>query len=222
MNIDLSKLKFDAKGLIPTIIQDIKTEAVLMLAYMNKDSLEKTVETGYTWFWSRSRQELWNKGASSGNTQKVMSIYYDCDGDTLLIKVEQKGVACHEGNYSCFSYPLWNSAIGKNLPVKTDIQLPSVLSELYAVIQDKKVHGGEKSYTKYLFMSGQDKILKKVGEEAAETIIASKNNSNQEVIYEMSDLWYHCLVLLAYHDITPGEMLSELGGRRNKENNSKY
>ncbi|MDD4320359.1 MAG: bifunctional phosphoribosyl-AMP cyclohydrolase/phosphoribosyl-ATP diphosphatase HisIE [Acidaminococcaceae bacterium] len=222
MNIDLCKLKFDAKGLIPAIIQDIKTDAVLMLAYMNGESLAKTVETGYTWFWSRSRQELWNKGASSGNTQKVMSIHYDCDGDTLLVKVEQKGVACHEGNYSCFSYPLWNSAIGKNLPVKTDTQLPSVLSELYAVIQDKKVHGGEKSYTKYLFMSGQDKILKKVGEEATETIIASKNNSNQEVIYEMSDLWYHCLVLLAYHDITPGEMLSELGGRRSKENNSKY
>ena len=95
MNIDLCKLKFDAKGLIPAIIQDIKTDAVLMLAYMNRESLAKTVETGYTWFWSRSRQELWNKGASSGNTQKVMSIHYDCDGDTLLVKVEQKGVACH-------------------------------------------------------------------------------------------------------------------------------
>ncbi len=222
MNIDISKLKFDDKGLIPAIVQDVKTEAVLMLAYMNKESLEKTVATGYTWFWSRSRQELWNKGQSSGNTQKVMSIHYDCDGDTLLVKVEQKGVACHEGNYSCFSYPLWNCVLGKNLPVKTDTELPGVLAELYAVIQDKKIHGGEKSYTKYLFMSGQDKILKKVGEEATETIIASKNNSNQEVIYEMSDLWYHCLVLLAYHDITPNEMLSELGGRRGKENNSKY
>jgi phosphoribosyl-AMP cyclohydrolase / phosphoribosyl-ATP pyrophosphohydrolase len=222
MKIDFRKLKFDDKGLIPAIVQDVKTDTVLMLAYMNGESLARTAETGYTWFWSRSRQELWNKGATSGNTQKVISITYDCDGDTLLVKVDQKGVACHEGNYSCFSYPLWNSAAGKNLPVTTDSKLPGVLFELYNVIQDKKINGGEKSYTKYLFMSGQDKILKKVGEEAAETIIASKNNSNQEVIYEMSDLWYHCLVLLAYHNITPGEMLSELGGRRGKENNSKY
>jgi len=222
MKIDFGKLKFDDKGLIPAIVQDVKTDTVLMLAYMNGESLARTAETGYTWFWSRSRQELWNKGATSGNTQKVISITYDCDGDTLLVKVDQKGVACHEGNYSCFNYPLWNSAAGKNLPVTTDSKLPGVLFELYNVIQDKKINGGEKSYTKYLFMSGQDKILKKVGEEAAETIIASKNNSNKEVIYEMSDLWYHCLVLLAYHNITPGEMLSELGGRRSKENNSKY
>ncbi len=221
MKIDVSKLKFDEKGLIPAIIQDAKTEAVLMLAYMNGESLARTVETGYTWFWSRSRQELWNKGATSGHVQKVMSITYDCDGDTLLVKVEQTGAACHTGNYSCFSYPLWNSGSGENLPV-ADKQLPTILSDLYKVIQEKKVNGGEKSYTKYLFMSGQDKILKKVGEECAETIIASKNNSQEEVVYEMSDLWYHCLVLLAYHNITPGQMLAELGGRRSKENNSKY
>lgn len=221
MNIDVSKLKFDEKGLIPAIVQDVKTDAVLMLAYMNGTSLARTVETGYTWFWSRSRQELWNKGATSGNTQKVMSITYDCDGDTLLIKVEQKGNACHTGNYSCFSYPLWNSGSGENLPV-ADNRLPTILSDLYAVIQRKRLSGGEKSYTKYLFTSGQDKILKKVGEESAETIIASKNNSKDEVIYEMSDLWYHCLVLLAYHNITPNEMLAELGSRRSKENNSKY
>ena len=222
MKIDFSKLKFDDKGLIPAIVQDVKTDAVLMLAYMNGESLARTTETGYTWFWSRSRQELWNKGATSGNTQKVINITYDCDGDTLLVKVEQKGVACHKGDYSCFNYPLWNSVGGQNLPVASDTKLPGVLFELYDVIQNKKLHGGEKSYTKYLFMSGQDKILKKVGEEAAETIIASKNNNNEEVIYEMSDLWYHCLVLLAYHNITPGQMLAELGGRRSKENNSKY
>ena len=219
MKIDISKVKFDDKGLIPAIVQDARTDAVLMLAYMNGESLARTVETGYTWFWSRSRQELWNKGATSGNVQKVQSIAYDCDGDTLLVKVEQKGNACHLGNYSCFSFPLWNAAEGKNLPTKT---LPGILTELYEVIQNKKINGGEKSYTRYLFMSGQDKILKKVGEEAAETIIASKNNSSEEVIYEMSDLWYHCLVLLAYHNITPGQMLAELGGRRSKENNSKY
>ena len=221
MKIDVSKLKFDEKGLIPAIVQDVKTDAVLMLAYMNGESLARTVETGYTWFWSRSRQELWNKGATSGNVQKVLSIVYDCDGDSLLIKVEQTGVACRTGNYSCFSYPLWNSASGESLPV-ADNKLPTVLSDLYRVIQDKREHGGPKSYTKYLFMSGQDKILKKVGEECAETIIASKNNNQAEVVYEMSDLWYHCLVLLAYHNITPGQMLAELGGRRSKENNSKY
>ena len=222
MKIDFANLKFDEKGLIPAIIQDVKTNAVLMLAYMNEESLARTVETGYTWFWSRSRQEFWNKGATSGHMQKVLSITYDCDGDTLLLKVEQTGNACHTGSYSCFSYPLWNSGEGKNLPVVGEANLPSVLSELYAVIQEKKEHGGEKSYTRYLFMSGQDKILKKVGEESAETIIASKNNNSKEVVYEMSDLWYHCLVLLAYHNIAPGELLAELGGRRKQENNSKY
>jgi len=222
MRIDFANVKFDEKGLIPAIVQDVKTNAVLMLAYMNEESLARTVESGYTWFWSRSRQELWNKGATSGHMQKVLSITYDCDGDTLLLKVEQTGNACHTGSYSCFSYPLWNSGEGKNLPVVGEENLPSVLSELYAVIQDKKEHGGEKSYTKYLFMSGQDKILKKVGEESAETIIASKNNDSKEVVYEMSDLWYHCLVLLAYHNILPGELLAELGGRRKQENNSKY
>ncbi|MPM49187.1 Histidine biosynthesis bifunctional protein HisIE [bioreactor metagenome] len=222
MRIDFANVKFDEKGLIPAIVQDVKTNAVLMLAYMNEESLARTVESGYTWFWSRSRQELWNKGATSGHMQKVLSITYDCDGDTLLLKVEQTGNACHTGSYSCFSYPLWNSGEGKNLPVVGEENLPSVLSELYAVIQDKKEHGGEKSYTKYLFMSGQDKILKKVGEESAETIIASKNNDSKEVVYEMSDLWYHCLVLLAYHNISPGELLAELGGRRKQENNSKY
>lgn len=222
MRIDFANLKFDEKGLIPAIVQDVKTNAVLMLAYMNEESLARTVETGYTWFWSRSRQELWNKGATSGHMQKVLSITYDCDGDTLLLKVEQTGNACHTGSYSCFSYPLWNDGEGKNLPVVGEANLPSVLSELYAVIQDKKEHGGDKSYTKYLFMSGQDKILKKVGEESAETIIASKNNDSKEIVYEMSDLWYHCLVLLAYHNIQPGDLLAELGGRRKKENNSKY
>ena len=222
MKIDFANLKFDEKGLIPAIVQDAKTNAVLMLAYMNEESLARTVESGYTWFWSRSRQELWNKGATSGHMQKVLSITYDCDGDTLLLKVEQTGNACHTGSYSCFNYPLWNSGEGKNLPVIGEENLPSVLSELYAVIQDKKEHGGEKSYTKYLFMSGQDKILKKVGEETAETIIASKNNNSKEVVYEMSDLWCHCLVLLAYHNISPGALLAGLGGRRKQENNSKY
>lgn len=219
MQVDISKIKFDEKGLIPTVVQDVNTGKVLMLAYMNAVSLQRTMETGYTWFWSRSRQELWNKGATSGNVQQVLDIKYDCDGDSLLVQVKQKGVACHTGEYSCFHNILWRE---NNLPVIEQSQTVAILNELYKVIQEKRVHGGEKSYTKYLFTAGQDKILKKVGEEAAETIIASKNNSNSEVLYEMSDLWYHCLVLLAYHNIYPSELLAELSSRRKKENNSKY
>lgn len=219
MQADFTKLKFDDQGLVPAVVQDADTGKVLMLAYMNELSLQRTVETGYTWFWSRSRQELWNKGATSGNVQKVVDIKYDCDGDSLLVQVKQTGVACHTGEYSCFHNILWRE---NNLPAVNGQITAAILSELYDVIQQKRIHGGEKSYTKYLFTSGQDKILKKVGEEAAETIIASKNNNNGEVVYEMSDLWYHCLVLLAYHNISPSELLTELGSRRKKENNSKY
>ncbi len=219
MQADFTKIKFDEKGLVPAVVQDADTGKVLMLAYMNEVSLQRTVETGYTWFWSRSRQELWNKGATSGNVQKVVDIKYDCDGDSLLVQVKQTGVACHTGEYSCFHNILWRE---NNLPAVDGLVTSAILSELYNVIQEKRVHGGEKSYTKYLFVSGQDKILKKVGEEAAETIIASKNNSSGEVVYEMSDLWYHCLVLLAYHNISPSELLAELSSRRKKENNSKY
>lgn len=219
MQVDFTKIKFDEKGLVPAVIQDATTGKVLMLAYMNSVSLQRTVETGYTWFWSRSRQELWNKGATSGNVQKVVDIKYDCDGDSLLLQVKQTGSACHTGEYSCFHNILWRE---NNLPAVNGQITSAILNELYDVIQQKRIHGGEKSYTKYLFTSGQDKILKKVGEEAAETIIASKNNNNGEVVYEMSDLWYHCLVLLAYHNISPSELLAELGLRRKKENNSKY
>lgn len=219
MQVDFTKIKFDEKSLVPAVIQDATTGKVLMLAYMNAVSLQRTVETGYTWFWSRSRQELWNKGATSGNVQKVVDIKYDCDGDSLLLQVKQTGSACHTGEYSCFHNILWRE---NNLPAVNGQITSAILNELYDVIQQKRIHGGEKSYTKYLFTSGQDKILKKVGEEAAETIIASKNNNNGEVVYEMSDLWYHCLVLLAYHNISPSELLAELGLRRKKENNSKY
>lgn len=219
MQVDFTKIKFDEKGLVPAVIQDATTGKVLMLAYMNAVSLQRTVETGYTWFWSRSRQELWNKGATSGNVQKVVDIKYDCDGDSLLLQVKQTGAACHTGEYSCFHNILWRE---NNLPAVNGQITSAILNELYDVIQQKRIHGGEKSYTKYLFTSGQDKILKKVGEEAAETIIASKNSNNVEVVYEMSDLWYHCLVLLAYHNILPSELLAELGSRRKKENNSKY
>ncbi len=216
MKIDISKLKFDDRGLIPAIVQDVKTDKVLMLAYMNGTSLARTVETGYTWFWSRSRQELWNKGATSGHTQKVYSITYDCDGDALLVKVEQKGAACHTGNYSCFFNPLWNSASGESLPVAEN-KLPMVISDLYNSIVTMRGVTASKSYTHLLFESGQDNILKKLAEKTAATMLASKNSDQDDVVYEMSDLWYHCLVLLAFHGITPGRMLAELGGMKNRD-----
>lgn len=210
MKIDFSKLKFDEKGLIPAIVQDVKTDKVLMLAYMNRESLQRTVETGYTWFWSRSRQELWNKGATSGHFQKVMSITYDCDGDTLLVKAEQTGAACHTGHYSCFFNPLWNSASGESLPMKQQ-ELPQVIDELYRQIQ---IYKKQQSAKKLLPAGTQDGLLTKLGENTTKTILASKNDDGDGVVYEMGDLWYHCLVLLAYHNITPGEMLMEMAGRK--------
>lgn len=216
--IDIDKVKFDEQGLVPAVIQEINNDQVLMLAYMNKESLKKTLSTGYTWFFSRSRQELWNKGETSGNKQKVEEIFYDCDGDTLLVRVHQTGCACHTGTYTCFSGRRLGSSNKEIAVVREKEQhsasLTKVLNELYAVIQDRKIHPVEGSYTNYLLRHGQDKILKKLGEEAVETIIASKNNDKKEILYEMGDLWYHCLVALAYHNIAPEELLGELLGRR--------
>lgn len=215
MNIE--NLQYDAQGLIPAIIQDNTSGQVLMLAYMNKESLTKTVETGLTWFYSRSRQSLWQKGETSGHIQQVKDIRYDCDADTLLIKVDQTGAACHEGTSSCFSRLLGSEARDSSQlfdPAKVYGSAATVLGQLYHIISDRKAHPQEGSYTTYLFEKGQDKILKKVGEEAAETLIASKNNSTEELLYEMADLWYHCLVLLAYHNVTPTQLLEELQKRR--------
>lgn len=208
----IEAIQFDQRGLVPAIIQDVKTHSVLMLAYMNKESLEKTLETGMTWFYSRSRNQLWHKGETSGHVQKVKSIHYDCDADALLVQVEQTGPACHEGTYSCFSRRLDKNK--PDNPPAVERAAAVVLQELYEVIVDRKTNRKEGSYTNYLFDKGQDKILKKIGEEAAETIIASKNQSKGETLYEMADLWYHCLVLLGYHNITPAELLEELQGRR--------
>lgn len=217
MSVDISKVHFDEKGLVPAIVQE-ESGQVLMLAYMNKESLEKTIETGLTWFYSRSRQRLWQKGEESGNIQQVKEISYDCDGDTLLVRVHQRGVACHTGAYSCFSgrrlHPETNEKSIAVVPPEKQQSLAIVLNELYDVIQDRRVNPVEGSYTNYLFDKGQDKILKKVGEEAVETVIASKNNVRKEILYEMGDLWYHCLVLLAYHGISPEELFAELMSRR--------
>lgn len=194
-------IKFDNNGLIPAIIQDCNSGEVLMLAYMNEESYKKTIDTGYTWFYSRSRKELWNKGASSGNIQKTKELSYDCDGDTLLIKVEQKGPACHTGKRSCF--------FNKVTPVK-NLTMGEALFTLDDILKDRKKNLVEGSYTAYLYKEGLDKILKKVGEECAEVIIAAKNSDKSELIYEVSDLLYHLLVLLNEQEIRLEEIKDEL------------
>ena len=217
MNVDLSMIQFDAHGLVPVVVQE-ENNQVLMLAYMNREALEKTIETGAAWYYSRSRKKLWKKGETSGNVQRVQELSYDCDGDTLLLRVKQTGVACHTGSYSCFSgRKLYHASENSIVPVdaKDDMPLAEILSDLYQVIQSRRLHPVEGSYTNYLFDKGQDKILKKLGEETAETIIASKNNIREDVLYEMGDLWYHCLVLLAYHNMTPEDLLEELKRRHN-------
>ncbi len=215
MNVDLSMIQFDAHGLVPVVVQE-ENNQVLMLAYMNREALEKTIETGAAWYYSRSRKKLWKKGETSGNVQRVQELSYDCDGDTLLLRVKQTGVACHTGSYSCFSgRTLYHASENSIVPVdaKDDMPLAEILYDLYQVIQSRRLHPVEGSYTNYLFDKGQDKILKKLGEETAETIIASKNNIREDVLYEMGDLWYHCLVLLAYHNMTPEDLLEELKRR---------
>lgn len=217
--MNLEGIRFDAQGLVPAIVQDAETGVVLTLAYMNQEALEKTISSGLTWFYSRSRKQLWQKGETSGNVQRVLEIWQDCDADAILVKVKPAGAACHEGTYSCFSRRL-----GEDRPDQPKLFDPSqvygggspatILQDLYGVIKDRRENPKEGSYTCYLFNKGQDKILKKVGEEAAETIIASKNDDKKEITYEMADLWYHCLVLLAWHGITPTELMAELSGRK--------
>lgn len=202
--MDLSKLKYDKKGLIPAIIQDSDSSAVLMMAYMNEESLKKTLETNTTWFYSRSRQKLWNKGETSGNFQNVVSIDFDCDEDTLLVKVIPQGPSCHTGEYSCFY---------RNISGKHAIQSENMLQTLYKIVKDRKETPKEGSYTQYLFDKGVDKILKKVGEESAETIIAAKNQSKEELIYETSDLLYHLMVLLVNQGVKLDDIMEELKKR---------
>lgn len=203
------EIKYDEKGLVPAIIQDSANNEVLMMAYMNEESLNKTIASGYTWFYSRSRQQLWMKGESSGNTQKVEQILYDCDEDTLLIKVKPAGPACHTGNYSCFYRDLQGSEIDTAIPFQINI-----LRELYQVILSRQQEMPEGSYTSYLFQEGIDKILKKVGEESAEVIIAAKNREKSEVVYETADLIYHLLVMMVEQGVGVGDVLAELRSRR--------
>lgn len=202
--MDISKIKFDEKGLVPVIAQDVNTKKVLMLAYMNKDSIERTLDERVAVYYSRSRGELWKKGESSGNIQKLRAMSYDCDGDTILLIVEQIGVACHTGEYSCFF----------NEVVKVEGDKGDTLGGLYNLLKERKTNPVEGSYSNYLFEKGIDKILKKVGEESAEVIIASKNKDKEEMIYEISDLVYHTLVLMVEEGVEIEDIKRELEKRK--------
>ena len=201
LNID--ELKFDEKGLIPAIVKDAVSGRVLTLAYMNKESLKISMEKGLTCFWSRSRQELWLKGETSGNYQHIVSIIADCDKDALLVSVEPDGPACHKGTFSCFENPLWQSED------KQDFSLETLMQMLVGRKKEKK----EGSYTTYLFEKGLDKILKKVGEESTEVIIAAKAQDKKETVYEIADLTYHIMVLMIEAGITLEDIHRELASR---------
>lgn len=214
-------IRWDAAGLVPAIVQDADTRQVLMMAYMNRESLRLTIESGETWFWSRSRQELWHKGGTSGNTQAVVSIDYDCDGDTLLVQVKPNGPACHTGKTSCFHNEITlqgqaNLPGGKSGPSSAASDRFAVLGELEAIIAQREAERPEGAYTTYLFDKGVDKILKKVGEETAETIIAAKNKDNAELKLEVSDLIYHLLVLLQERKLPLDDIMDELSRRHER------
>jgi len=203
-------IRFDEKGLVPAIVQDADTKEVLTLAYMNQESLTKTLETGETWFYSRSRQELWHKGATSGNTQSVVSVKYDCDQDAVLVLVNPKGPACHTGAVSCFSEGVVTERETTNL---ADYQ---ILQSLEKLIIEREVERPEGAYTTYLFEKGVDKILKKVGEEASEVIIAAKNRDQEELKWEAADLLYHLQVLLVEQGLPFKEVLKTLEERHKR------
>lgn len=202
--MQLEELKFDEKGLIPAIVTDVETGAVLTLAYMNRESLKISIEEGKTCFWSRSRQQLWRKGETSGNYQHIVSITADCDGDALNVAVRKDGPACHTGAESCFHNLIFRN--GKEAE-------PFSLNTLYALLEGRKKELPEGSYTTYLFQKGLDKILKKVGEESTEVIIAGKAEDKKETIYEISDLCYHVLVLMVEMGIPLEEVRKELASR---------
>lgn len=209
--MNLEQLKFDANGLIPAVVQDAATREVLTVAYMNEESLGKSLETRETWFYSRSRKELWHKGATSGNTQRIVEIKYDCDGDALVVLVEPAGPACHTGAVSCFSENLLNSETADASASLNDF---SVMLELEKTIRDRERDMPEGAYTTYLFEKGVDKILKKVGEEAAEVIISAKNRDPEELKWEAADLLYHLMVLLQEQKLPLKNVLEVLDKRK--------
>ena len=199
-------VKFDANGLVAAVVQDAQSKEVLTVAYMNEESLAKTIETGETWFYSRSRQELWHKGATSGNTQKVVSIKADCDQDALVVEVVPAGPACHNGTVSCFTETVFESSEERPGSV-------GILPQLVEVIKQREIDMPEGAYTTYLFDKGIDKICKKVGEEATEVVIGAKNRDREEVKWESADLLYHLLVLLQEQKVNVYEVLDVLQKR---------
>lgn len=204
--IKWSEFKLNSDGLIPVVVQDYKTDEVLMVAYMNEEAFQSTLHTGKMTYWSRSRQELWLKGATSGHFQYVKSLTLDCDNDTILAKVAQTGAACHTGNKTCFFQSLMKKEYNDANPLR-------VFQDVYDVIMDRKLHPKEGSYTNYLFDKGIDKILKKVGEECTEIVIAAKNPDKDEIKYEISDFLYHVMVLMAEKGVTWEEITRELARR---------
>lgn len=203
-------VRFDERGLVPAIIQDAASGELLMLAYMNRESLEATIATGETHFWSRSRNELWHKGATSGHVQKVVSMTLDCDGDAVLVRVGQTGVACHTGEYSCFHNPLLGGEAGGS-PTPS---LGEVLGALARVVHQRNLDRPEGSYTTKLLAGGLDRVLKKVGEEAGEVIIAAKNHAPAEISWEVADLLYHLLVVLELEQVGLDAIARVLSERR--------
>lgn len=207
--MDINSIKFDDRGLIPAIAQEEATGEVLMLAYMNKESLEKTLATGKAYYYSRSRKKLWLKGETSGNLQEVHSISYDCDCDTLLLKIHQTGVACHTGERSCFYRTMEGLGKEASKPVGAE-----VITALYKVLLERKgAAGNEKSYVASLYAKGTDKIAEKIAEESAELIEAAREKDNKEIVYELCDLWFHTLVMLGHKDIDISEVFTELARR---------
>ncbi|WP_029681827.1 bifunctional phosphoribosyl-AMP cyclohydrolase/phosphoribosyl-ATP diphosphatase HisIE [Picosynechococcus sp. NKBG15041c] len=205
--IPLDQVRFNEQGLVPAIAQDYLDGTVLMLAWMNRESLQKTMETGEAWYWSRSRQELWHKGATSGHIQKVQSLRYDCDSDAILMAIEQIGdIACHTGERSCF-HQVDHS---KSAPVA------DTLSEVFNVIRDRRDNPQAGSYTNSLFDAGDNKILKKIGEEAAEVVMACKDDDKDDIAGEVADLFYHSLVAIAHHGVELRDVYKKLQDRRRK------
>jgi phosphoribosyl-ATP pyrophosphohydrolase/phosphoribosyl-AMP cyclohydrolase len=203
--IPIDQIRYDSQGLVPAIIQDYLDGTVLMMAWMNRESLHKTLATKRTWFWSRSRQQLWPKGETSGHVQQVKSLRYDCDSDALLIGVEQVGdIACHRGERSCF-----HQVDGQITPPPAD-----TISQVFAVICDRQAHPSPESYTCQLLAAGDNKILKKIGEESAEVVMACKDNNPEEIAGEVADLIYHTLVALAHHQVDIKAVYRKLQERR--------
>lgn len=210
------ELRFDENGLIPAVVQDVATGKVLMVAYMNKEALEKTLTTGTTWFYSRSRKKLWNKGETSGHVQQVERIYVDCDSDCLLVLVRQKGVACHTGFFSCFHRELQNGTIGAPEAANPPYPLFAFLGELAAIVEERAKHPSPSSYTARLLSEGREKILRKVIEEATEVLLATFEDEHvrrEHLRYEVADLLYHLLVLLQHEGVNFGDVMEELKNR---------